>query len=280
MVPEGFRPSGLQRYFDPSNGVGPVEQAWRDDEFVLDPTRVTLHVGRTGMDGDTFRKLLMDEYDIHINKTSRNTVLFLLHIGMGRGTIAQLIKTLGQIARDLDRRATHASPAEQAAFEADVRSLCEYLPPLPNFSRFHESFQPDPNSGTPEGDIRRAFFQAYDSSACQFVPLDSSLKQAVADGAEFVSAGFVTPYPPGFPVLVPGQVVSESIVDYLLALDVKEIHGFDPELGLRVFTVDSLKMSSGRGNGATKQSSPQSPRVVAAKLPAAAPPLAATTGEK
>jgi arginine decarboxylase len=30
-------------------------------------------------------------------------------------------------------------------------------------------------------------------------------------------------------------------VDYLLALDVKEIHGYEPELGLRIFTEASLR---------------------------------------
>lgn len=55
-----------------------------------------------------------------------------------------------------------------------------------------------------------------------------------------VSASFVIPYPPGFPVLVPGQVVSEEILHFLQALDVKEIHGYRPELGLLVFTEAAL----------------------------------------
>ena len=44
------------------------------------------------------------------------------------------------------------------------------------------------------------------------------------------------PYPPGFPVLVPGQVVSPEILTFLTRLDIKEIHGYRPELGLCVFT--------------------------------------------
>ncbi len=36
---------------------------WIEDEFVLDPTKITLHIGRTGVDGDTFKnKYLMDKY--------------------------------------------------------------------------------------------------------------------------------------------------------------------------------------------------------------------------
>ncbi|MCE9539008.1 MAG: hypothetical protein K8R85_07310, partial [Bacteroidetes bacterium] len=57
---------------------------------------------------------------------------------------------------------------------------------------------------------------------------------------ELVSTSFVIPYPPGFPILVPGQVVSEEIIRFMIALDVKEIHGYRVELGLKVFTEEAL----------------------------------------
>ncbi|SBS91156.1 lysine decarboxylase, putative, partial [Plasmodium ovale curtisi] len=50
------------------------ECSWlSEDEFVLDPTRITLFTGYSGIDGDTFKvKWLMDKYGIQINKTSIN----------------------------------------------------------------------------------------------------------------------------------------------------------------------------------------------------------------
>jgi arginine decarboxylase len=79
----------------------------------------------------------------------------------------------------------------------------------------------------------------------------------VEAGREVVSASFVTPYPPGFPVLVPGQVVSREILAYLRALDVKEIHGFDPEFGLRVFTPEALERRVRAGREAVASVMPQ-----------------------
>ena len=64
----------------------------------------------------------------------------------------------------------------------------------------------------------------------------------MAAGREIVSAIFVIPYPPGFPILVPGQVLSREILDFLRKLDVTEIHGLRPELGLRVFKESTLEM--------------------------------------
>jgi arginine decarboxylase len=65
--------------------------------------------------------------------------------------------------------------------------------------------------------------------------------KAIESGREVVSVSFVTPYPPGFPVLVPGQIISKAILGFLKALDVKEIHGYQAEYGLRIFTEDALR---------------------------------------
>lgn len=68
--------------------------------------------------------------------------------------------------------------------------------------------------------------------------------QAIAAGRELVSALFVIPYPPGFPILVPGQVISAEILQFMAALDVREIHGFRPELGFRIFSQAALDLAA------------------------------------
>jgi arginine decarboxylase len=202
------------------------------------------------MDGDTFKKLLMDRFDIQINKTSRNTVLFMIHIGMTRGTIAHLVNVLSEIALDLEDKLDRWSRVELEAHEQRVFSLNEDLPPLPNFSRFHPAFLASRDSTTPEGDLRRAFYLAYDDTACEHLKIeDGTLLKAVQEGdAEVVSAAFITPYPPGFPVLVPGQVITSEIVKYLMALDVKEIHGYEPMYGTRVFKASVVAMEDEKAN--------------------------------
>ena len=136
------------------------------------------------------------------------------------------------------------SEFERTATAARVQTLTTKLPPLPNFSRFHPAFVPDPTGGTLEGDMRRAFFLSYDPENCEHLLMDGSVVRAIQGGRTVVSAAFVTPYPPGFPVLVPGQVVTEEVLEYLKALDVKEIHGYDSAHGLRVFTEEALALPS------------------------------------
>jgi arginine decarboxylase len=246
LIPKKYRPSGVQEYYNLENGWSRMEEAWRTDEFVLDPTRLTLSIGTSGIDGDTFKnKYLMDKYGIQINKTSRNTVLFMTNIGTTRSSIAYLIEVLVKIAQDLDDHSEDMSPMERRIHEVRVSSLTTDLPPLPDFSEFHRAFRHQGSINTPEGNVRRAFFLAYDEAECEYFTLNQ-LHARVHSGHEIVSSMFVIPYPPGFPILVPGQVISEDIVRFMEALDVKEIHGYRPELGLRVFTTKALEKMAHR----------------------------------
>ena len=239
MIPQEYRETGVTSYYNPEQGWTDIWDCWEKDEFVLDATRVTLLVGGTGWDGDTFKtKILMDKYGIQINKTSRNTVLFMTNIGTTRSSVAYLIEVLVEIAKDLDDLLDDASKMERLAFERRIKNLMQDLPPLPDFSRFHDAFLSEGTTG--EGDIRSAFFLSYDENKCDYLELNGSIKAAMKAGYDVVSASFIIPYPPGFPILVPGQVVSDEILAFMRALDVNEIHGYRPELGLRVFTTEAL----------------------------------------
>lgn len=242
MIPADYRQSGIESYYDPESGWTNIWEAWNGDEFCLDATRVTLFVADTGLDGDTFKnKELMDHYGIQINKTSRNTVLFMTNIGTTRSSVAYLIEVLVKIANELEDRLEDMNAPERKLHEKMVHSLTYDLPPLPDFSRFHDAFRPDVTGSTPEGDTRKAFFMSYEEENCEYLGLsDGTLEKAMKGGRDVVSSTFIIPYPPGFPILVPGQVISAEIVEFLQNLDVKEIHGYRPELGLRVFTEDAL----------------------------------------
>lgn len=233
FIPKEYRKTGLSEYYKPKEGWNRMESAWVNDEFVLDPTKITLHIGRTGVDGDTFKnKYLMDKFSIQINKTSRNTVLFMTNIGTTKGSVTYLTNALLKIADELDKEFLSLSMKENKIREDRIHSLTKDFPPLPDFSFFHQSFQAVP--GVPGGNIREAFFLAYNEENYEYIPMEECLPVMKA-GRTLVASSFIIPYPPGFPVLVPGQVVSEEIIRFLTALDVSEIHGYRADLGLRIF---------------------------------------------
>jgi arginine decarboxylase len=242
LIPAKFRASGIDQPL--RTGLDRMMKAWDQDEFVLDPSRISLYIGATGIAGAAFkREQLMDKFGIQINKTSRNTVLFMTNIGTTRSSVAYLIEVLVKIARDLDDQAVEMSPAEQAAHARAVLKQTSPCAPLPDFSGFHAAFTSRGDHPTPEGDVRRAFFLSYDDTQCEYL-LPDEVEQRMEAGQQVVSATFVTPYPPGFPVLVPGQVLSHQVLSFMRDLDTPEIHGYNPQTGYRVYTSKAVELAS------------------------------------
>lgn len=250
LVPEEFRESSVSSYRQVRQGaLAEWNEAWRSDQFVLDATRVTLFVGATGMNGYDFReKILMERFGIQINKTSINSVLLIFTIGVTWSSVHYLLDVLRRVAIDFDRTEREASVADRALQERHVEEITEDLPHLPDFSEFDVAFRPVDECNF--GDMRSAFYAGYEESDREHVLIGMAGRR-LAEGKTLVSTTFVVPYPPGFPVLVPGQVVSKEIVYFLAQLDVKEIHGYNPNLGLSVFTETALARMEAQRNAAT-----------------------------
>ena len=241
MIPSEFRESGLKDYGPPHSTWRDVVSAWDEDEFALDPTRLTLLCGEAGFDGTTFKGLLAERFDIQINKTSRNSVLVQININNTRGDAAHLIKALADLSREIDDRLARDGSAAREALSARVKALTVDVPDLPNFSHFHDAFRDDAESSTSEGHMREAFFKAYDEASCDYVRLNSpEMDQRLKNGPPLVSANFVIPYPPGFPIMVPGQVITNEAITFMRKLDVKEIHGYQAARGVKVLKPDRL----------------------------------------
>ena len=150
LIPAEYRPAGIDQPL--RSGLANMIKAWDSDEFVLDPSRITIYIGATGIEGDAFKRShLMDRYGVQINKTSRNTVLFMTTIGTTRSSVAYLIEVLVTIARDLETQLADMSPNERAAHERAVLRLTAPSAPLPDFSGFHPSFTDGHGVPTPEG---------------------------------------------------------------------------------------------------------------------------------
>src|SRR4029079_3663199 len=161
MVPAEVRQSGLKSYTKGGATWADAARAFREDEFILDPTRLTLFCGTAGYDGTQFKNLLANEYEIQLNKTSRNSVLLQTNINNTRSDVANLLKVLVEISKEIEERLKNGGDSAREAFAARVKSLVEDVPDLPNFSHFHDRFRDEPQGKTLEGDMRAGFYMAY-----------------------------------------------------------------------------------------------------------------------
>jgi arginine decarboxylase len=173
-------------------------------DFALDPSRVTVAFPE-GVTGSIVKKKLFSEYNIQINKYSHSTILLNMTIGMTYGNVWTVAQSLWQIGRESLRS---AALAKSQGIEETRRAM---MPPP--FSGFH--------SPSRKVDSELAFYaNNEDKLAVRLVPLHSC-----ATSKGLVCADFVTPYPPGYPVLVPGQKITRESVEFLVMMGIDEIHG-------------------------------------------------------
>ena len=204
LVPDEFRLSAVSSYRQVRQGALEAwNEAWRSDEFVLDPTRVTLYLGQTGMNGYDFReKILMDRFGIQINKTSINSVLLIFTIGVTWSSVHYLLDVLRRVATDSTEPRTRPAETTAPCTSAESRRSPSDLPGLPDFSEFDSAFRPD--APPPVGDIRSAFYAVYDDADREHIPLGEARPRLAAESRWFPPASS-SPIPRAFRCWFPAK---------------------------------------------------------------------------
>jgi len=144
----------------------------------LDSTRLTVTVSGLGINGFTADDILNTKLGVTAEFPSLQHLTFIISLGNTAADIEQLINAFEQLAEQ-----------EYGVWSAEcgVRST-KFLSPVPY--------------SLPSLSPREAFFAATETVA-------------IADAINRISAELVCPYPPGIPVLIPGEVVTESAIAYL-----------------------------------------------------------------
>ena len=155
----------------------------RHDGIRLDPTKVTIDISSCGYTVEELQRELFERYNIQVEKSTFNTLTLLLTIGTTRSKVSRLYDALMRIARE--------GRAPQRLYQ---------FPDLPDFTRLR--FLP-----------RDAYYCG--GEALPLLDEKDNINRALVDK---VSADQITPYPPGIPVLVPGQVITREVIDYLVGL--------------------------------------------------------------
>jgi arginine decarboxylase len=219
LIPEEFRKSKVVSGYDPEKDWGTVEKAWKIDEFVIDPTRVTLFIKQCHLNGFELKGILMDRFGIQINKASLTSILFQFNIGTLRSSVSYLLDSLFSLATELETTpANHSNPQRMV------------MPP--DFSEFAPEFLLHPNISA--GYLREAYYKGHDEKAVEYVPLEELIKRT-KEGKKMTCAALVIPYPPGYPALVPGQVITMAILQFLAAIDPNTIVGYSSTQGIPIF---------------------------------------------
>src|SRR5687768_16054464 len=160
-----------------------LPEAVRHDGIRLDPTKVTIDISGCGYTADDLQKELFERYNIQVEKSTFNTLTLLLTVGTTRSKVSRLYDALMRIARQ----------------GRQPRRLVQ-TPEIPAFTKLQ--------------------FLPRDAYYCggELVPVFDERERVNRKLAGRVCADQIVPYPPGIPVLVPGQQITGKIIEYLADL--------------------------------------------------------------
>lgn len=154
-----------------------AEVIGRPGVHAIDPTKVTVKTADLGFSGRQAEKILRSDYGIQVELSDAVNVLAFFTVGDGQPEADKFATAL----EDFSRRYAERRVREDARLSPTVP-----LPPIPRQAV----------------SLREAFF-----CRPKAIPL--------AQAAGCVSAGTVAPYPPGIPLLCPGEEISRAAVEYL-----------------------------------------------------------------
>ena len=141
----------------------------------VDVTKLVINFSGLGISGFHALDVLNEKYNIQSEMGTLYSVLELVTIGNDKRDLDRLVAAVEDMALNGD-------------FEKDLRVETK-APPIPSIPKAQIS-------------PREAFF-----ATTEKVPFANSIGRVCAE--------IVSPYPPGIPILAPGEVITENIVDYL-----------------------------------------------------------------
>jgi len=160
-----------------------TDQIGRPGIAGYDETRIVITVKNLGYTGYEAEQILRMRYNVQVELADLFNVVALVTIGDRQDTIDRLVEAVSELARE-DRPIDLYAPT--GILERRQKSGTYQIPAVPE------------QVMTP----REAF-------------LAEHVEIAFRKSAGKVCAEVVTPYPPGIPILCPGERITQEIIDYL-----------------------------------------------------------------
>lgn len=169
-----------------------------DRKAVQDPTRLVINISGLGISGYRAEKILREQFKTQIEMADHENLVLILTITDNRESLAGLLNALKGLASMEFSEACGLESIKQGK----ILNYKEYMKEIAAGRQ---------KEGASDGRGIKGMlpWEAY-SLQKEEVPL--------AVSANRICAGTVTPYPPGIPILYPGEMIGESQIGYISAI--------------------------------------------------------------
>jgi arginine/lysine/ornithine decarboxylase len=174
--------------------------------FSLDPTRLTLEVSGLGLTGFELDQQLHRQFQVTAELPSLHHLTFIISMGNNQRDVDRLVNALATIAQNtLTEKTLVQNNLIQNNLTQNTMTLEQSTNPAP--SQFSRPFsRPFSSPDLPPSNLALSPREAF------FAP-KITLTGAAAIG--HISAETISAYPPGIPILLPGEVISAEALAFL-----------------------------------------------------------------
>lgn len=160
----------------------------------LDKTRLTVTVSDLGITGFEADEILHQELGVTAELPSLQHLAFIISLGNTAADIERLVEGFAVLAERFNSASQKPRVKSQNSSTPDYAAPMRRTPPPP----------PAPQLPTPDSPItpRAAFF-----APTETLPFHQTRDR--------ISAELICPYPPGIPVLMPGEIITSEALEYL-----------------------------------------------------------------
>ncbi len=191
--------AAIDSWGGPRCGLRWLEFDPADGPFGTDPTRVTINLRETGLTGHYVERTLRREFSVQIELSDLGNIVLLLSVGDTPGAIRAFIGAFGRIVREAPARWASSGSGGHGPDAGASREAGHGPSPHPGQAGLAGTLPP-----TPPMVLTPAAASGRETS-----PLD--LNRACGR----ISGEMIAAYPPGIPVIYPGERITPAVVTYL-----------------------------------------------------------------
>ena len=160
---------------------------------VNDPTRLVINIGKLGINGYCAEKLLRENFKTQVEMADYENLVFITTIADTHETFCKLLEAMSGLAETIFE--------ESPKFKnINLQNISKSLAAYPYEFLQNEGFICNKLS------VGKLPYEAY-ASPKEEVSLEESIGRTCAE--------IITPYPPGIPVLYPGEIIGQHQIQYI-----------------------------------------------------------------
>lgn len=174
----------FQKLLENKTSFSVLKEESFDENRKMDPTKITVLTHQTPFTGGEMDQLLRLKYGIQCEYGTDSAVLFITSIASVKNDLDCLLMALIEISDEMESVNNNGIEEDQSK----VKSLSTF-----NYESFELIQEIKPSEAIHKKRV--------------LVVIDDSIGEVAGD--------FIVPYPPGIPIIVPGEVISEQVVNYI-----------------------------------------------------------------